>query len=205
MPFPERLLGDAEEVVFDLRPHAWTLVLPTLVGLVTLAAAAAMVVVLPSGRWQVPLRGVVGLLALAVLVGWVARRYVRRASTHLVLTTDRLIYRSGVLARTARDIPLERINDISYRQALWERLLGTGDLVIESAGEQGQTWFPAVRDPEGVQRDIYALVQENRDRALAPRAPSVLDDLERLAALRERGFVTHEEYERKKRELLDRL
>jgi hypothetical protein len=94
---------------------------------------------------------------------------------------------------------------------VFERLIGIGDLVIESAGEHGQSTFSDIRDPEAVQLQIYRQMDANgrRRSGYAPvtpeRPPGVLSDLERLADLRDRGALTEEEFQAKKRELLDRL
>ncbi|MBV8559424.1 MAG: PH domain-containing protein [Acidimicrobiia bacterium] len=90
------------------------------------------------------------LLALARFV----RRYARWATTNMVLTSERLILRSGVLAKTGREIPLGRINDVAYRQRLFQRLIGAGDLLVESAGERGQEVLPMVPRPTLVQQAI---------------------------------------------------
>jgi uncharacterized membrane protein YdbT with pleckstrin-like domain len=128
-----------------------------------------------------------------------------------------------VVAKFGREIPLERINDVTFSQSLFERLIGAGDLLLESAGEHGQSRFSNIRDPEAVQLEIYRQMEANdrrragyaatqphpvaADRTPTPptRPPSALDDLERLADLRDRGAVTEEEFQRKKRDLLDRL
>jgi uncharacterized membrane protein YdbT with pleckstrin-like domain len=179
---------------------------------------------MPAGDLQQPARLAVGLLGLAVLGVTVAGRVLRWATTHFVLTTDRLIFRSGVVAKFGREIPLERINDVTFSQSLFERLVGVGDLLLESAGEQGQSRFSNIRDPEAVQLEIYRQMEANdrrragyattqphptvpADRTPTPpvRTRSPLDDLERLADLRDRGAVTEEEFQRMKRELLDRM
>ncbi|HEV8373722.1 MAG TPA: PH domain-containing protein [Actinomycetota bacterium] len=216
MGFPERLLSEDEELIYDLRPHWWTLVLPALATVVVAAGVVLAWVVVPAGDLQQPARTVVGLVGLAVLAAVVGRRVLRWLTTHLVLTTERLIFRSGVVARFGREIPLERVNDVTVSQSLFERLIGTGDLLIEAAGEQGPSRFHNVRDPGAVQVEIYHQMEANGRRrggfaATQPSAPSparaasVLDDLERLANLRDRGAVTEEEFQRKKRDLLDRL
>jgi hypothetical protein len=153
-----------------------------------------------------------------------------------VLTTERLIFRSGVVAKFGREIPLERINDVTFSQSLFERLIGAGDLLLESAGEHGQSRFSNIRDPEAVQLEIYRQMEANDRRRAgyaatqphpavydhtgpAPHAdrtptpptrtptptPTPLDALERLADLRDRGAVTEEEFQRMKRDLLDRM
>lgn len=207
MPFPQRLLGEHEEVVYDLRPHWWTLVGPILLTVVVALVALAGWAYLPLGGLQQTGRLAIGGIALLCLLVLVLPRYLRWATTHFVLTTDRLIFRSGVLSKLSKEIPLERVNDVTYSQSLWERLIRAGDLFIESAGERGQSIFEDIPRPEGVQVEIYRQMEANGQRmsGVAPRAPSVLEELERLANLRDRGAVTEDEFERKKRDLLDRL
>jgi uncharacterized membrane protein YdbT with pleckstrin-like domain len=224
LAFPERLLAEHEELIYDLRPHWLTLVVPVLLTVAVVVGVGAAWVVMPAGDLQQPARLAVGLLGLAVLLVTVAGRVLRWATTHFVLTTDRLIFRSGVVAKFGREIPLERINDVTFSQSLFERLVGVGDLLLESAGEQGQSRFSNIRDPEAVQLEIYRQMEANdrrragyattqphpavpADRTPTPptRTRSPLDDLERLADLRDRGAITEEEFQRMKRELLDRM
>jgi membrane protein YdbS with pleckstrin-like domain len=220
--FPERLLGEDEHVVYDLRPHWWTLVPSVLMSLLVLIVATLAYGSMPGGTFQGPARMVVQVIAAAVLVVWVGPRVARWATTHLVLTTDRLIYRTGMVARYAREIPLERIDDVTYSQSLFGRLIGIGDLQVQSGGELGQVVFVHIRDPKGVQLEIYHGMEESESQPPPPRTPprpydapqsspapgspyTALDDLERLAALRDRGLISDQEFERKKRDLLDRI
>jgi uncharacterized membrane protein YdbT with pleckstrin-like domain len=230
--FPERLLSEDEELIYDLRPHWLTLVVPVLLTVLVILAVGAAWVIMPAGDLQQPARLAVGVLGVAVLLVTVAGRVLRWATTHLVLTTERLIFRSGVVAKFGREIPLERINDVTFSQSLFERLIGAGDLLLESAGEHGQSRFSDIRDPEAVQLEIYRQMEANdrrragyaatqphpqvydhagpaphADRTPTPptRTPTPLDDLERLANLRDRGAITEEEFQRMKRDLLDRM
>jgi uncharacterized membrane protein YdbT with pleckstrin-like domain len=228
LAFPERLLSEDEELIYDLRPHWLTLVVPALLTIAVVVAVGALWVVMPAGDLQQPGRMAVGVLGLVVLLATVVGRVLRWATTHFVLTTERLIFRSGVVAKFGREIPLERINDVTFSQSLFERMIGAGDLLLESAGEHGQSRFSNIRDPEAVQLEIYRQMEANdrrragyattqphpvvADRTPTPpthtppaRAPTPLDDLERLANLRDRGAVTEEEFQRMKRELLDRM
>jgi membrane protein YdbS with pleckstrin-like domain len=232
--FPERLLAEDEELIYDLRPHWLTLVVPVLLTLLVVLAVGAAWVVMPAGDLQQPARMAVGVLGVAVLLATVVGRVLRWATTHFVLTTERLIFRSGVVAKFGREIPLERINDVTFSQSLFERVIGAGDLLLESAGEHGQSRFANIRDPEAVQLEIYRQMEANDrrragyaatqphpsvydhtgpaphpDRTPTPPSrtptPTPLDDLERLANLRDRGAVTEEEFQRMKRDLLDRM
>ena len=104
---------------------------------------------------------------------------------------------------------MERINDISFHQSLFGRLIGAGDLVVESAGERGQETLGYVPGPERVQRELYrqmAAVQERASGRMAGQPElSLPDQLERLDELRKRGVITQAEFDAKKADLLRRL
>jgi uncharacterized membrane protein YdbT with pleckstrin-like domain len=136
---------------------------------------------------------------------------VRWYFTLFVLTTDRLITRTGVFAKSSKEIPLERINDVTFNQSVLERLFGAGDLLVESAGERGQTRITNVRKPEQVQLMIYRTSEDNSSRMMRgrPSAPETGDgipeQIEALARLKEQGVISEDEFEAKKRDLLDRM
>src|SRR3954469_20544225 len=115
-------------------------------------------------------------VTLAALA-WFAGRYLRWANTNFAVTTDRIIFRHGVVAKQGIEIPLERVNTIFFHQSVWERVIGTGDLTIESAGEKGSEPFSDIRKPSHVQNEIYRLMEENQARASGPRETSIPDQI----------------------------
>jgi uncharacterized membrane protein YdbT with pleckstrin-like domain len=161
VPFPRRLLNDNEVVVLDLRPHWWVLVGSALLLVTSLAVAIAVSIVVP-GVAHDPVLILSLVVVLVVLVRFV-RRYARWATTNMVLTSERLILRAGVFAKSGREIPLGRINDIAYRQRFFERLIGAGDLLVESAGERGQEVLRLVPRPMRVQQAIYQQMSQAGD------------------------------------------
>jgi uncharacterized membrane protein YdbT with pleckstrin-like domain len=202
MGFPTKLLNDGEDVILDLKPHWSTLAKPVAVLVVVLAATIA-------GYVMKPPVGLVLAVLLLVTAGWVGIRVLRRNATNFVVTTDRLIYRSGVIAKHGKEIPLGRVNDISFRQSVFERLIGTGDLSIESAGAQSRETFGDIPRPSVVQNEIYrqmeASASRHADRAAGQRDLSVPEQLEQLDELRQRGIISQAEFDAKKQKLLDRL
>lgn len=207
MAFPSRLLNEGEDVVLDVRPHWWYLAGPVVVTTATIGAALAALAAGTASwvRW-------VALGALVAAVAWLLGRYARWASTSLVVTTSRLIRRSGILVRNGREIPLSALTDISYHQSLFERIIGAGDVLIESAGRRGQEVFPDLRHPDRIQHEISRQVDRARSVAWAagPGAPpaageSIPAQIEQLDGLRRRGVITEAEFEAKKAQLLDRL
>ena len=120
-------------------------------------------------------------------------------------------------AAAVSEIPLERINTVFFRQSLFERLLGAGELVVESAGEMGQQAFGNVRKPLNVQNEIYRQMEGNENRKFdrvgrnlgagggEPSSLSIPDQIERLADLRSKGIISDAEFEAKKTDLLKRM
>jgi uncharacterized membrane protein YdbT with pleckstrin-like domain len=119
-------------------------------------AAAAI----PSGSQQGLGRLAVLVVGLLLLGLYAVRPFLRWITTHFVVTDRRVLVRTGVLARTGRDVPLSRINDITFSHTFLERLLGCGTLVVESAGERGQVTLSEVPKVEQVQRQLYDLVEK---------------------------------------------
>ena len=148
-------------MVLDLRPHWWELAGASFLLALALGLAVAASVGV-RGAAHDPLLIVILLVVLVALARFVVR-YIRWATTNIVLTNHRLILRAGVLSKSGREIPLERINDIAYHQTLFDRLIGSGNLVVESAGERGQETLRRVPDPTRVQQAIYREMHARTD------------------------------------------
>jgi uncharacterized membrane protein YdbT with pleckstrin-like domain len=164
---------------------------------------AALVAGLPNAA-------VLAIAALLVIsLAWLLARYGRWHTTSLVLTNDRLVHRTGILGRHGREIPLDHINDISYNQSIFERMIGAGDLIIESAGERGQEVFPDLPKPGLIQNEIYRQLEGGKvrqaDRMSGRRELSIPEQIEKLDELCRRGVITRAEFEAKKTDLLNRL
>ena len=205
MKYPDHLLTDGEEIVREFRPHWRLLVIPVL-----WALAAIAVIVL---AWRFPpdepivdwiTTGVVAIAAFRLAV----YPFIDWFFTGYVLTNERLIWRHGILARRGIEMPLENINDVQFSQTILERVLRSGDLLIESAGERGQSKFGDIPDPEAFQSLIYR-VREERSLALnrgpAIEASDSTAKLERLGRLLKDGLISQEEFEEAKAKLLEDL
>jgi uncharacterized membrane protein YdbT with pleckstrin-like domain len=215
VPFPRKLLNEQEDIILDLHPHWWFFAPP----LLALVGAIVLGILTLVNDVHTALKVPVGLVVL-VCLGWFGWRYARWATTNFVVTTDRLIYRHGVLSKHGIEIPLDRVNTVFFRQSIFERMVGAGDLVIESAGEMGRQRFSNVRKPSAVQNEIYRQIEANENRkydrvgvsAAAGATAAHGDDAESIPAkireldeLRKQGVLTEEEFARKKQQLLDRM
>jgi uncharacterized membrane protein YdbT with pleckstrin-like domain len=173
----------------------------------TVILLAALIVAGPVLAIAAPVvLGVAALVALAIV--WLIARWTRWSTTHFVVTSERLIHRSGVIAKQGMEVPLDRVHNIAFSQSAFERLTGSGDLLIESGGESGQQHFKDIPRPSRVQQEIYRAMEDLEDSDAARMRTggelSVVEQVERLHALVERGAISQAEYEQQKARLLDR-
>lgn len=200
MGYPERLLSDDEVIESQFRPH-WSGILRE--GLIVLVgvALAVVVAIIDLAPWiYAVIAGLVALLIIRGLIRWM--------TTMHVITNERLIYRAGFIAKSGTEIPLEVIQNVAFNQTIFERVFGTGDLMIESAGTHGQTRYKDIPRPEAVQSLIYKMREQRmREMESGGRAPA-LDDadslsrLERLSRLHDEGKLSDTEFEAEKAKLL---
>ena len=202
MAFPKRLLNDYETVVEDLHPH-WLF----LFGPAATSVLALVLVIIASAAGthgnvhKITQWGALALLVIAALT--LLWRYLEWLTTNFVITTDRLIFRHGVMAKSGIEIPLERVNNVSLRQSILDRLFGAGSLLIESGGEDGQQRFSHVRHPERIQNVVHAQIEANgKAMAGGGGGTDVATQLEKLEALMLRGTITPEEFHAQKAKLL---
>jgi uncharacterized membrane protein YdbT with pleckstrin-like domain len=221
MTSPAKQLNRDEELALDLRPHWWFFSKHILTG-IPLLVVLVLWFEMDDGTLKDAFGWIVALLTIAWVV-WLGLQYLSWTMTNFVVTSQRVMYRTGVLRRHGVEIPLTRLSNINFEQGLWERMIGAGDLVIESAGEQGQSRFTDVQHPEAVQQEVYRRMEgearrqasfqsegiaEAVGKAAAPAAPAaadVPDQIRKLAELRDSGAISADEYERKKAELLERM
>jgi uncharacterized membrane protein YdbT with pleckstrin-like domain len=223
MPYPRNLLNDREKLALDLRPHWWYFSKHILTGIPLLILWVLQFQIEDDTVSDVS-SGILGVLTIVWAI-WLLLKFISWTRTYFVVTDQRVIYRTGVISRHGVEIPLERINNINFRQGIWERLIGAGDLEIQSAGEQGTTLFENVRHPDGVQQEIYRQMESDAARdagrgadAVGKAVADALDaqgargggqtvpeQIEALARLRDQGHITAAEYETKKAQLLEKM
>ncbi len=213
MGFPPDLLSDDEDIIVDMHPHWWTIAPISALLAAVVIAGLAIVIMAGEGTGWLILQSLAAIAVLATLVVF-GIRYARWTTTEFVVTTERVISRSGVLSKEGIEIPLDRINTVFFNQSVFERLAGSGDLGIESAGEGGRQTFTNVRKPNRVQAEIYAQKEAFEDRRLdrigaasagAREAAGIPEQIAKLDELRRQGVLTDTEFETKKAELLRRM
>ena len=220
MGYDPKLLYGNEQIRLDTHP-SWIMMLRSVI-YVTGAVAVGLLL----WSWNLPenvigtLMSYAGIALIVLALLHLGQRLIRWYSTNFVITTERCIYREGIISKRGIEIPLDRINTIFFHQRLFERMFGAGTLHIESAGELGIQKFQDVRHPMDVQNLLYQAMEDNESRRyermgesaataaehsapVAAAAPlSVADELAKLVELRDAGHLTPTEFEQQKAALL---
>jgi len=157
-------LTEDEHLVLRLHPHWKTLIRPLAVAVLVVAAALVAEVLIQSGSVATVARLAVAVVAILFLMLWLMVPVLRWRTTVFELTDRRLRMRDGIVTRHGRDIPLVRINDVSFEKGLLDRLLGSGRLVVESAGEHGQIVLTDIPRVEFTQATLFRLVEDEQRR-----------------------------------------
>jgi uncharacterized membrane protein YdbT with pleckstrin-like domain len=180
-----------------------------------LVALLAVVLAFTAFAWfgmdNAPATVIAGIVALilGLVLAW---RFFILRSNEFVLTNHRVIQQTGILAKRSMDSRLDKINNIEHRQTLWGRILGYGDVEIDTASETGLCRFNNVARPLDFKHAVLAAAEQYRGLGLAggrpyaaPAPPSGEQRMRQLKALLDDGLISPEEYEQKRRQLLAEL
>jgi len=175
VPYPDKMLAEDEEIVRHLHPHWLTVFWPVVRFLLIVGVASFGAALIPPSAQQGTLRLLVLGLAVVLVLITVVVQLLRWRTTHYVITTHRLLFREGIVARSGRDLGLSRITDVSYTQTLWERIIKSGTITIQSAGEHA-TVLTRIPDSDGVQQLLNHMVEEDADRRAQESAGYIRGD-----------------------------
>lgn len=107
------------------------------------------------------------LLAIPLIVFLPPLRvHIKRRIVTMRLFEGHLTVESGLISRTRRTVDVAKIQDVTLSQSLGQRILGVGDLRLESAGESGAMAMRNIDHP----RKIADLILEVAKRAAAFRS-----------------------------------
>jgi uncharacterized membrane protein YdbT with pleckstrin-like domain len=189
-----------EVIVLCTHRHVLTLAGAIFVNVVALAVLS----------WTAYAFGEYRLLWLLVLpLIYLLWRILLRARKLYMITNLRVIRQEGLMAVSSLDASLDKINNVFYEQSIAGRILGYGNVGLETASEKGTIVFHLIPDPHSFkncvlkQRELYrSSAADERSRPDAISIPRLLED---LASLRDRNIITTEEFEEKKKKLLGSL
>lgn len=166
MPFPARLLVEGEEIVQESKQH-WIALRDEIS--YTLIWLLLWIVVVPWLDFALD-EWIAWVLTLA-WAGRVGLGFARWYSTDLILTTRRLIYRTGIMEKSGYEVEASRLLDVGFSQSLWQRLVGAGDLLVDTDSRDGKTVIHDVPDPIGLSAALEAGFEKEESRQNPRRLP----------------------------------
>lgn len=165
MGYPQKLLAPDESITFETKPHWRALFVPAIVMLITVFVTVFVLswIVSNISGWEF-LRWIVIGAGVLVLVLWAVVPFLRWLTTEYTFTDRRIIVRSGIVTRHGKDMPLAKVNNVSFFVPAMGRILNYGELQIQSAGENDGLDIKDVPDVEEIQRRIYELIEADEKR-----------------------------------------
>ena len=207
MPYPTKLLAEGEEIIKDTRLH-WIALFKEI--LYTAGLLIILIVLLAATN-------LAGWFYLLLIFFWAAgsiRGITDWFTSNLVLTNRRVIFRMGLLSKKGYEIPVDRVQDVGFRQSAIQRMVGSGDLLVESGGDS-TTALRNVPDAVEMKRLISDAREARIDQrfseagrgmaggvAATPTGASRVEQLEILARLHQQGSLSDAEFESEKAKLL---
>jgi len=230
MAYIDQLLGRGEQILYIARQHLFVLIANILAELALIAILVAAGV---ASNWAfstntTPLIGSLTasslILLLCVVISVIVMisgfmDYLRWTTEQYVITDRRVIQVRGIFNKRVIDSSLEKINDVEMRQTIIGRMMNFGTVEILTASEEGINVMDRIEAPLEFKKAMLD-AKHNHERGYgyldpqgyqgaqqrpAASAGDIQRTLEELAALRERGILSADEFEAKKRELLSRI
>ena len=215
MGYVSNLLGRNERIVFLTRQH-WIQLVPA--GLVDLAFVGGFIVLgaALSQSWSPVGMGIAVVVALIPL-GDFARRLAWWWNEQYIVTNRRVIQVEGILDKNVIDSSLEKVNDVVLKQSVFGRVLDFGDIEILTGSEIGVNSLTRILHPIRFKTEMLNQKEslgeidafENRAKRVLFSEPPTAGDIPELIAeldeLRRKKIITQAEFDKKKKELLDRL
>lgn len=198
-----RQLQEGEEILFVAAPSKISL-LP--LAIVTIVLLIATFTLWNAQDRQEPLVLIIGLLISAVPLLVLLQQLVILNSNRYVLTNHRVIRQSGVLTKSSVDSYLDKINNVEHKQTLWGRILGYGDVEIDTASETGMTTFRMIRNPLEFKNALVAAAEQyRRPGAAFASAPAGADRMRQLKQLLDEGLISQAEFDERRKKILEVL
>jgi uncharacterized membrane protein YdbT with pleckstrin-like domain len=138
-------LSPGEQVIFQGHP-SWRAILGFyLKGVLIAAIVGAIAKLFDAGSGTVFLI-VLAIIALTVLIG-----FVKRVSTTYTITDRRLNIKRGIVSREVQETRLERVQNVNYRQSVYQRVMQIGDVDFDTAATDDYNFvFVGVANPAEV-------------------------------------------------------
>jgi len=195
-----------ENVVLTIRPHWFVLIGP----IIMVVVGIILGILIGNYSYLIPV----------VLVCYLGYEIVQRKYNLWVITNLRVIDEFGVFSHNSKESPLDKINNITYNQSVLGRVFNYGNVQIQTAAEIGSTTYHTVEKPKELKDTITLMQEEYKKSQILTQSQElakafsnstqnqtiteVATEIEKLFDLKNRGILTEEEYNARKKKILDK-
>jgi uncharacterized membrane protein YdbT with pleckstrin-like domain len=138
-------LSPGEQIIFEGHP-SWRAILGFYLKGIVVAAILGVIAKLVGASSAIVFGIVLVVIALTVLVG-----FVKRWATTYTITNRRLNIKRGIVSREIQETRLERVQNVNYRQSVYQRLMQIGDVDFDTAATDDYNFvFVGVAEPAEV-------------------------------------------------------
>ena len=163
MGYVAQQLIDGEDVLYEARFH-WTYGLVTVFICLFFVGLGVLVHYIQAYFYQ--MHALLSLIPVVFGLLIALVRIIRRRSTEIVITSRRLIYKTGFVARKTEEIPLPRLEEVNVAQSVVQRLIGCGQVAVRGMGT-GSIVLPVIDEPVVFRRAL----EQGQARAQAASTP----------------------------------
>ena len=194
-----------ESVILVIRPHWLILFLPSLFVVIGIIAG----ILIGSYGYFIPL----------VLICYLGYKIIQRNNNLWAVTNLRVIDEDGVLSHNSKENPLDKINNVTYKQSFWGRIFGYGNVQIQTAAEIGSTTYFTVEKPKELKDTITQMQEEYKKSQIIAQAQELANaissgtqrqfksdvaaEIEKLFELKQKGILTEAEFIARKKKILE--
>jgi uncharacterized membrane protein YdbT with pleckstrin-like domain len=198
-----------EKIILLTKPHWFTLSLPFLILLAGLIIGSII---------EKTITGSYGLFLILIVICYFIFKIIQRNMNIWVVTNLRVIDEHGVISNNSKESPLDKINNVTYKQSFWGKIFGFGNVQIQTAAEIGSTTYFAVEKPKELKDTITQMQEEYKESQIKKQATelanaiaageknktiNVAAELEKLYELKQKGILTEDEYSAGKKKILN--
>ena len=156
-----RYLLPHERQVITVHQHPAVLIKPIAFLIAGLALAGWLSLGVAHGNKDVLLGT---WIAFALLLAWVIGKVVDWSVDYFVVTSQRMLLTQGIIVRKVNMMPLTKVTDMSFQRSLFGQLLGYGEFIVESAGQdQALSHVTFLPYPEQLYLEVCGLIFKDKE------------------------------------------
>ena len=163
-------LKNNEQILFKTQHHWIVLVYPFIISLIIFGLFILLYSLISNASFWII---IIGFLSF----GYFGYQYLERRFDIWVVTNLRILDEQGVFSISAKESPLEKINNVTYHQSLTGRILGFGDIEIQTAAEMGATTYRKIAKPNELKDAITTAQEEYKQNNILSQAQKLADSM----------------------------